>query len=68
MFTNPEKGVLYIDKHKIRGGRGRPAKNPPIVKLVFLEFQFVWKYLNALPSEEESLYNACLRQLFLLSL
>ena len=26
------------------------------------------KYLNALPSEEESLYSACLKQLFLLPL
>ena len=37
-------------QHKIRGDRGRPAKNPPMVKLVSLGFLFLWKCLNDLPS------------------
>ena len=42
-------GMSWKSKHKIRGDRGRPVKNLPMVKSVFLEFQFVWKYLNDLP-------------------
>ena len=43
-------GISWKDKHKIRGDHRRLAKNPLMVKSVFLEFQFVWKCLNALPS------------------
>ena len=42
-------GMSWKSKLKIRGDRGRPVKNLPIVKSVFLEFQFVWKCLNDLP-------------------
>ena len=31
--------VSWKSKHKIRGDRWRPAKNPSMAKLVFLEFQ-----------------------------
>ena len=42
-------GMSLISKHKIGGDRGKLAKNPPMVKSAFLEFQFVWKCLNDLP-------------------
>ena len=28
-------GISWKDEHKVRGGWGRPAKNPPMIKLVF---------------------------------
>ena len=31
-------GSVLKSKHKIKGDLGRPAKNPPMVKSVFLEF------------------------------
>ena len=48
-------GISWKDKHKIRGDHGRLAKNPLMVKSVFLEFQFVWKCLNVLPSQRRVL-------------
>ena len=33
---------ILKDEHNVKGDRGRPAKNPPMVKSVFSEFQVVW--------------------------
>ena len=65
--------MSWKSKHKIRGDRGRPAKNPPMVKSVFIYLFFWYSNLSGnvwipYPPIEEPLYSACLRQLFLLPL
>ena len=49
-------GISRRDEHKVRGDWGRPAKNPPMVKLVFFVIPICMeKYLNELPSRRRAL-------------
>ena len=49
-------GISWKDEHKVKGGWGRPTKNPSMVKLVFFGIPICMeKCLNELPSRRRAL-------------